>query len=150
MRADSASSSTHFFNLPQPLIRLSCEMSISESALSGVPTGGVRNDLPGARNFSMTAMTSFPVASATAQISLIVVGRRVSRLSAPFSVRALNIFSAIVSPLSSADRFVMAQVNRLVRVILFLTLVPGAHQRVLQNRQLVRDVDYVVERRVDE
>src|SRR5262249_27210794 len=44
----------------------------------------------------------------------------------------------------------MAQVNRLVRVILFLPLVPGAHQRVLQNRQLVRVVAYVVEQPVDQ
>ena len=148
MRAERASSSTHSFNLIcfspfsssrpfQPRIRLSCEMSISESALSLTPTCGVRNERPGARNFSIMEMTSAseaPVmlrscAERDGMACFAVIGaffgQRLEHLCDDLLAALAHLLADLVVGFvgvagkrlrHSADGFVTAQVNRLAGV----------------------------------
>ena len=103
MRADWASSSAQAFSRSHTRIRLSCEMSITVSAFSASPAGGIKNERLGSRNTSMTAVTSAAVASARAHKAPRVVGRRTPRGSVPLSVSALKSFSQICSSRSPAS-----------------------------------------------
>ena len=76
-------------------IRLSCEMSITVSASSASPAGGIRKERLGLRNTSITSVTSAAVASARAHNVPRVVGRRTPRGSVALSVSALKSFSQI-------------------------------------------------------
>ena len=136
---------------------------MTESPSSATPWGGMRKERPGARNTSMTGMTSVRSAFAIAAMRASGVGRRISRLSDPRSVRHLNSRSAILRSRSlvsdreglvrvprqglrhAADRLQVAQIDGAAIRVAALPVVPGAHQGVLQDRQLVHVVADVVE-----
>ena len=95
-------------------------------------------------------------------------GRRISRLSGPRSVRRLKIFSATLRPRSVSsssiclvcvqrqrashrpDGFVVLQVERRALLTTSLPMLPGAHQGVLQDGQLVRVFAHVVQHALHE
>ena len=69
---------------------------MTDSPSRATPWGGMRKERPCARNTSMTAMTSSGSAFAIAAMRESGVGRRISRLSGPRSVRHLSSRSAIL------------------------------------------------------
>src|SRR5512133_3686703 len=95
---DAASSSTHSLRRSHSRMRLSCDMSITESSLSGTFCLGVINDLDGILNFSTTSKSSLLLQPAIDMIVRTPVGRLSPLLSEPFSVMVLNIFSQMIFP----------------------------------------------------
>ena len=90
IRADCDSSSTQRASCCQTRIRLSCEMSMMVSSANSVLAGGINNVRPGARKALMISSNKSRGAALIASRSCRDVGRRIPRLSSPFSVRALN------------------------------------------------------------
>src|SRR5205085_1984067 len=92
--AAADSSATQLCRRHHNLIRLSCEISITESSRRGASAGGIRKETPSARKGAITLVTVTSSAAATSQSSLSLVGRRTCRLSRSVSVRHLNTMAA--------------------------------------------------------
>src|SRR5262249_61587582 len=89
IRADDASSSTHACSRSHTRIKLSCEMSITVSASSASPAGGITKERLGSRNTLMTSVTSASLVSVKAHNVLRGGGRRTPRGAVALSVTAL-------------------------------------------------------------
>ncbi len=88
-----ASSSTHMRSRCQPRIRLSCDRSSTVRSVSSTSEPGIRNVTPEPRKASSTVVTVSRSEAAIAWSCASRVGRRIPRLSSPFSVSVLKIFS---------------------------------------------------------